>query len=44
MVDTNKLRAMWVAKGLRQADVARLIDMSERTFSRKNEKRHIWQR
>lgn len=35
MVDTNKLRAMWVAKGLRQADVARLIDMSERTFSRK---------
>ena len=35
MVDTNKLRAMWVAKGLRQADVARLIDMSQRTFSRK---------
>lgn len=35
MVDTNKLRAMWVAKGLRQSDVARMIDMSERTFSRK---------
>ena len=35
MVDTNKLRAMWVAKGQRQPDVARLIDMSQKTFSEK---------
>ena len=38
MVDTNKLRAVWVAKGLKQSDVAKLIKMPERTLSRKMKK------
>lgn len=38
MVDTNKLRSVWVAKGLKQSDVAKMIKMPERTFSRKMKK------
>lgn len=32
MCDTNKLRACWVAKGLKQRDVAAIIGVSEKTF------------
>ena len=35
MVDKNKLRAAWVAKGFTQSDVAQKIGVSEATFSRR---------
>lgn len=35
MIDICKLKAAWVAKGLIQSDVAELIDMKPRTFSRR---------
>ena len=38
MVDTCKLRAAWVAKGYRQSDVAKIIGVSEKTFSARMKK------
>jgi len=35
MIDKNKLRAAWIAKGLKQSDVAREIGVSDVTFSRR---------
>lgn len=35
MLDKNRLRASWVAKGLTQAEVAKKIEMSPSTFNRK---------
>lgn len=35
MVDKNKLRAGWVAKGLNQGQVAQIIGLSEATLSRR---------
>lgn len=38
MVDTNALRAAWVAKGLTQADVAKTLNITQKTMSRKMKK------
>lgn len=35
MIDKNKLRAAWIAKGMTQSDVAREIGVSDATFSRR---------
>lgn len=35
MIDRAKLRAAWVAKGMKQSEVAKKIGMSDVTFSRK---------
>ncbi len=35
MLDKNKLRAAWVAKGMTQSEVAREIGISDVTFSRR---------
>ena len=38
MIDTNKLRAAWVSKGLRQEDMAKIVGISSKTFSLKMKK------
>lgn len=38
MVDTNALRAAWVAKGLTQADVAEKLHITQKTMSSKMKK------
>lgn len=38
MIDTNKLRATWVSKGITQAQVAAEIGLSSKTFSLKMKK------
>lgn len=38
MCDTNRLRACWVAKGLRQRDVAEIIGVCEKTFCERMKK------
>lgn len=35
MIDCNKLRAAWVSKGLTQANVAKAVGISDKTFSLK---------
>ncbi|MGN0656073.1 MAG: helix-turn-helix domain-containing protein [Ruminiclostridium sp.] len=38
MVNVNKLRAAWIARGLTQGDVAKFIGISEKTMSMRMDK------
>lgn len=39
MVDTNKLRGIWVSKGLTQSEVAKSIGLSERVMTTRMQKK-----
>lgn len=43
MLNGNKLRAAWVGKGLNQSDVAKAIEVSNKTFSARM-KSFFWKR